>query len=88
MSKYLEPKASATPQWAKDVPGWIKNQPWNILKIEEGGMAGKIFHDGIEGVGRAPMSLPARLWYGSPTWAKVVVADLLGRGAAFYEPQW
>lgn len=60
--------------WGSVVPNRIKNQPWNLMS-----MRSQSWHRSIHGVGREPLSLPSRLWHGSPNWAKV---GALGSGVA------
>lgn len=64
--------------WAKDVPEVVKNQPYNILRVSN-----QTFHNAIEGKGAMKFLLPGRLWYGSPTWAKLLLVEILGRSADF-----
>jgi hypothetical protein len=66
----------AIPQggWAKDVPGWLKNQKWNLLPMETA--EHNRLHGNIPG-GRKP-PLPERLVIGTPTGAKATVANASG----------
>jgi RHS repeat-associated protein len=66
--------------WGELVPNFIKNQPWNLMRMPEGA-AGDLLHDAIHGWGRKGMRMPGRLWHGSPTWAKVALADAAGKSA-------
>lgn len=66
----------AIPQggWGKNVPDWIKNQPWNIVgldAVKHGRIHGKYTVDGVKlpRYGRAE-----RLLYGTPQWAKAAAA--------------
>jgi hypothetical protein len=62
----------AIPQngWGQAVPDIIKNQPWNIMKMtaEE--------HTALH-----EMEGAARIWNGTPTWAKVAAGDAAGKAA-------
>lgn len=62
------------------VPDFIKNQPWNIMKMPEGA-AGDILHDAIHGKGPDAMDPLGRLWNGTPPWSKVLGADASGKAA-------
>ncbi len=67
-------------QWGKNVPNWLKNQPWNLMPIPgKNPQAAKRFHDAIEGKGIDAYGLFGRLWHGSPTWAKAVAASYTGK---------
>ena len=54
--------------WGKSVPEFIKNQPWNIMKMlgEE--------HQALHRMRGFP-----RVWKGTPGWAKVLTGDLIGK---------
>jgi RHS repeat-associated protein len=73
--------------WGRFVPGFIKNQPWNIMRVSESGEAGQVFHMAIEGRGEQAMNLPFRYWYGSPASAKFALFSTLGRALGWYEPE-
>lgn len=47
-------------RWGKWIPGFIKNQPWNLM-----GMPNAAFHAMLGGL--AAEGIAARLWFGSPT---------------------
>jgi len=77
-------------EWGKVVPGLIKNQPWNILRISEEGVSDGLhimLHGGTTGAGET-MGIAQRLLMGSPTWAKVLLINMGLRGASQFEPQW
>lgn len=71
----------AIPQngWGKQVPDWIKNQPWNIK-----GMPSPEAHLRIhQSVGGKPRFNPAqRYWYGTPAWAKAAKVSTVGHPTA------
>ncbi len=82
--EYLEPGQHGhhwlIPQngWGKDVPDWLKNQPWNIK-----GMPSPEVHGRIHGRYNGPQFNPAqRFWYGTPAWVKAVAGEAVGRPAA------
>jgi hypothetical protein len=52
------------------VPDIVKNQPWNLMRMES-----QVFHNAIEGKGVQAMGMAGRLWFGSPTWAKVLLTN-------------
>ena len=54
----------------------IGNQPWNLMPMES-----RAFHDAVHGWGPNAFNFGERVWYGSPTWAKVLGADIAGKGA-------
>ncbi len=62
--------------WGKHVPEWIRNQPWNLMRMPDD--LGK-FHDSIHGTGEFAKGLIGRLWHGSPTWAKALLGSGAGR---------
>lgn len=63
--------------WGKNIPAWIKNQPWNI-KV----MKNSVVHNRVHGLfGEPQYSLPQRFWYGTPGWFKAATGGLLGSGA-------
>ena len=69
----------AIPQngWGKPVPDFIKNQPWNINPMKDPTIHMRMDKSWL---GAPRLTLPQRLWYGPPTWAKV------GSGAAVGHP--
>ena len=73
----------AIPQngWGKNVPEWIKNQPWNIKPMPEG-PAGAEMHGRLTGSykGKPKFNAVERYVHGTPTWSKV------GTGAAVGHP--
>lgn len=82
---YLEPGQHghhwAIPQnrWGKDVPDWIKNQPWNIKAMPSREVHGRIDHR----VGDLPRFSPAQqYWYGTPAWSKAATASAVGHPTA------
>jgi hypothetical protein len=52
----------------------VGNQPWNLMPLES-----RAFHDAVHGWGPNAFNLSERVLYGSPTWAKVLGADLVGK---------
>lgn len=67
----------AIPQngWGKDVPDWIKNQPWNIK-----GMPSAEVHGRIHGpYGQKPQyGVVERYVRGTPTWSKAATISTVG----------
>lgn len=63
----------------KNVPDWIKNQPWNIKP-----MPSPEVHLRIHGAsGGKPRYNPAqRYWYGTPAWSKVATGSAAGHPIA------
>jgi len=55
----------------------VGNQPWNLMPMES-----QAFHNAVHGWGPNAFNLAERAWYGSPTWARVVGADLAGKSAS------
>lgn len=53
----------------------VGNQPWNLMPLES-----QAFHNAVHGWGPNAFNLGERGWYGSPTWVKVLGADLAGKG--------
>jgi hypothetical protein len=77
----------AIPQngWGKNVPDWIKNQPWNIKPMPDAKTHWRLEHR----VGDLPRFNPAeRLWYGTPAWAKVGAGAGVGHPAAAAKAQY
>ena len=67
--------------WGKAVPNAIKNHPLNIKPMPD-----YATHMQIHGLfGFPKYSLPKRLYYGTPTWAKVAVGETVGRPVAQLE---
>ena len=62
--------------WGKNVPDWLKNQPWNLMPMKN-----QVFHDAVHGVGDAPFNLGQRLWYGMPTWFNAGAFSMGGKEA-------
>lgn len=80
---YLGPKREghhwAIPQrqWGRDVPNWIKNQPWNIKALSQETHAR--LRSGRNG---KPRFNPAqRYWHGTPAWSKVATGAAVGHPA-------
>lgn len=76
----------AIPQnrWGKDVPDWIKNQPWNIKAMPSPEVHWRIEHR----VGDLPRFNPAqRYWYGTPAGAKAATASAVGHPIAVITDQ-
>lgn len=70
----------AIPQngWGKAVPDAIKNQPWNINPMQDPAIHMRM---NKSWGGKPPLTLPERLWYGPPTWAKVGSGATVGHPA-------
>ena len=72
-------------QWGKHVPEWLKNQPWNIKAMPEGPLGaeihGRLSHQYL---GKPKFNVLERYIHGTPTWAKVGQASVVGHpvGAA------
>lgn len=70
----------AIPQngWGKDVPDWIKNQPWNIK-----GMPSPEVHGRIHGqYGQKPQyGVVEQYVRGTPTWSKAATVSAVGHPA-------
>jgi hypothetical protein len=65
-------------QWGKDIPQWIKNQPWNIKSLDPV-MHGRLDHR----MGDLPrFSLAERLWHGTPAWFKAAAGSVSGHSAS------
>lgn len=58
----------------RNVPEWLKNQPWNLM-----GMPNQEFHQALHGLGE--MNFAERLWYGTPNWVAAGMASTAGREA-------
>ena len=58
----------------KKVPESIKNQPWNLNP-----MPGQAFHISVHGKGKNAFGPFDRWWHGTPAWAKLMEADLIGK---------
>jgi hypothetical protein len=75
-------------QWGRFVPNAIKNSRFNLMLPPAAFRTqpwANIWHMGLHGQGPAGLSLFGRLWFGSPTWAKLVAAGIpVGAGAATY----
>lgn len=66
-------------RWGKNVPDWIKNQPWNIKPMPDAVTHWRIDHR----VGALPRFNPAqRYWYGTPAWSKVATGAAVGHPVA------
>jgi hypothetical protein len=66
-------------QWGRFVPDSIKNAEWNLMIPPDGARdpaMGALWHMGLHGKGPLALSLPGRLWYGSPTWAKAAAISV------------
>ena len=61
--------------WGRIVPDWIKNQPWNVMDV-----GSRAWHNAIEGKGPGALSMPGRIWHGSPP--AVRAAGISGSGKA------
>lgn len=49
----------------KHVPEWIKNQPWNLMPMDN-----KLIHQSIHGIGANPYNSIQKFYYGTPQWFK------------------
>jgi RHS repeat-associated protein len=69
-------------QWGRAFPNAIKNGRWNLMtppaEVLGDPWLMTQWHAALHGGGRIPLSFAGRLWYGSPTWAKVVVITIPG----------
>jgi RHS repeat-associated protein len=62
------------------MPDFIKNQPWNLNAIYgTETMTGSQVHNAIHGWGSNQFNLFDRWWHGTPGWAKLGEAGLLGK---------
>jgi len=68
-------------QWGSWVPNYIKNQPWNIM-IMENREAHAMIDTAFSVRGVEPYPLPLRLWMGMPTRARIGTAGV-GLGAGY-----
>lgn len=74
-------------QWGRFFPAGVRNGRWNLMvpPAHAQGYASRAWHAGLHGQGQFALGLGGRLWYGSPTWAKVLVGGVpLAAGAATY----
>ncbi len=71
----------AIPQngWGKDVPDFIKNQPWNIKPMPSAEVHGRITGSYK---GKPQFNAAQRYWYGTPAWSKVGAAAAVGHPVA------
>ena len=81
----------AIPQngWGKNIPTWIKNQPWNLLPVvppKGSPFSPQQFHNLIEGktlrsgpLAGQTMDALDRFVYGVPGWAKNAAGNLIGK---------
>jgi hypothetical protein len=80
--KFLKPNQPGHPWlipqngWGKKVPGYIKNQPWNIKPMPSAEIHGRIHHPWK---GKPRFNAAQRYWYGTPAWSKWATGSLLGR---------
>ncbi|MEJ0027167.1 MAG: LysM peptidoglycan-binding domain-containing protein [Rhizomicrobium sp.] len=58
--------------WGKAWPNWLKNQPWNILSLDDP------THLSVHGQGPNAYNLLERLFYGTPRAAKTVLISTTG----------
>jgi len=65
----------------KNVPNWLKNQPWNLMPMES-----QAFHNAVHGWGKDAFNSAERVWHGTPDWAKVMVLDYFGKGVNAARP--
>jgi len=75
----------AIPQngWGKNVPEWVKNQPWNIKPMPEG-PAGAEMHGRMTGryKGKPKFNALEQYIYGTPAWSKTATGAAVGHPAA------
>ena len=75
----------AVPQntWGKNVPDWIKNQPWNIKPMPEG-KAGAEMHGRMRNSykGKPKFNAVEQYVHGTPTWFKVSNVAAVGHPTA------
>ena len=75
----------AIPQngWGKNVPEWLKNQPWNIMPMPEGPVGAEL-HGRMTGKykGKPKFNALERYIYGTPTWSKTATGAAVGHPAA------
>lgn len=80
----------AIPQnvWGKNVPEWLKNQPWNIKPMPEG-PAGAEMHGRMTNAykGKPQFNAVERYVYGTPTWSKVAGGAAVGHPMAAVKAQ-
>ncbi len=71
----------AIPQngWGKNVPDWIKNQPWNIKPMPSAEVHGRLTNSYK---GKPQFNAVERYMYGTPTWSKVGTGAAVGHPAA------
>jgi hypothetical protein len=62
--------------WGKNVPTWLKNQPWNIKVLPN-----QARHISVHGQGKNKYNALQQFWYGTPARAKAAVISTGGHGA-------
>ena len=70
-------------QWGRNIPDWLKNQPWNIMSLD------KVTHGRLRHrMGESPRFNPAqRYLYGTPAWSKAATVSVVGHPAAASQAQ-
>jgi RHS repeat-associated protein len=58
--------------WGKEIPDWLKNQPWNLMPMESAEL-----HQAIHGWGE--LGEFGRFWSGTPDWFKALLISEYGR---------
>ncbi|MCA6246558.1 MAG: hypothetical protein IM671_07530 [Phenylobacterium sp.] len=75
----------AIPQngWGKNVPEWLKNQPWNIKPMPEGPVGAEM-HGRMTGryKGKPKFNALEQYIYGTPAWSKTATGAAVGHPAA------
>ena len=68
----------AIPQsgWGEYIPDFIKNQPLNLMPMEN-----RALHDAVHGVGPSPFNAIEQFLYGTPGWFKALLVSGFGRVA-------
>ena len=68
-------------QWGKDIPEWIKNQPWNIKSLD------RVTHARLRNKigGLSKFGALDRLRYGTPAWAKAGAGSAAGHSVSAIE---
>jgi hypothetical protein len=68
-------------QWGKDIPEWIKNQPWNIKSLD------RVTHARLRNkIGGLPkFGALDQLRYGTPAWAKAGAGSAAGHSVSAIE---
>lgn len=59
-------------QWGKAIPNWIKNQPWNLMKMPD-----STFHNALHGFGK--LNSFEKFYFGMPSWFKAGIVLTAGK---------